>query len=144
VAVKRGQFTIPSSQSTTGRGFYASGTKVNVGGEHFQLTWNGPAVYGLMLEVIMEVMQTLENSGLAHIQDIVPVDTGYLRSTCYVTIEVQSNRIILRIGAEAEYAIYVELGTSRTEAQPFIRPTADWVADQIMDMLQAAAEARGF
>jgi HK97 gp10 family phage protein len=49
---------------------------------------------------------------------IVPVRTGYLRSTIYArTLEWQAE-----IGAEAAYAVNVEFGTRYAQAKPFLHP----------------------
>jgi HK97 gp10 family phage protein len=53
-----------------------------------------------------------------------PVDTGNLRSSVNNQL-VASNRV--RIGTNVEYAIYVEKGTRRMEAQPFLVPAAYYV-----------------
>jgi HK97 gp10 family phage protein len=50
-----------------------------------------------------------------------PVDTGFLRSTVFVQ-EVGND---VEIGFSAEYASYVEFGTYKMAAQPFLRPAFD-------------------
>lgn len=47
-----------------------------------------------------------------------PVDTGNLRSSID---QVFPDKLIVQVGTSVEYAPYVELGTSRQPAQPFIR-----------------------
>jgi hypothetical protein len=42
-----------------------------------------------------------------------------------------STQARLRVGARAEYASYVEFGTSRMAARPFIRPAVDYNARDI-------------
>ena len=49
-----------------------------------------------------------------------PVDTGRLRNS--ITHEVDGNDVY--IGSNVEYAPYVELGTSKQKAQPFLKPAA--------------------
>lgn len=51
-----------------------------------------------------------------------PVDTGNLRGS--ITYEVDTADNAVYIGTNVEYAPYVELGTSRQKAQPFLRPAA--------------------
>jgi len=48
-----------------------------------------------------------------------PVRTGYLRSSIYATIKDW----IAEIGAEATYALFVEVGTRRMRAQPYLYPS---------------------
>ena len=51
-----------------------------------------------------------------------PVDTGNLRNS--ITNEVQSSEKAVYIGTNVEYAAYVELGTTRTKAKPYLKPAA--------------------
>lgn len=49
---------------------------------------------------------------------LVPVRTGYLKST----ISAHLTQWQAEVGAEAPYAGYVELGTWKMAAQPYLRP----------------------
>ena len=49
-----------------------------------------------------------------------PVDTGNLRNS--ITNEVVQSEKAVYIGTNVEYAAYVELGTTRTKAKPYLRP----------------------
>ena len=49
-----------------------------------------------------------------------PVDTGNLRNS--ITNEVRSSEKAVYIGTNVEYAEYVELGTTRTKAKPYLKP----------------------
>lgn len=63
----------------------------------------------------------LEECGLAaegYAKRLCPVDTGNLRNSISHT---QSDNTEY-IGTNVEYAPYVELGTSRTRAQPYLKP----------------------
>lgn len=51
-----------------------------------------------------------------------PVDTGNLRNS--ITHAVEMKEKAAYIGTNVEYAPYVELGTSRSKAQPFLKPAA--------------------
>lgn len=50
---------------------------------------------------------------------IVPVDTGNLHDNIRALITPEGNFVI----ADTEYAAYVELGTSKMSAQPYLRPS---------------------
>lgn len=56
---------------------------------------------------------------------ICPVDTGRLRSSLAYEIETKGKEIIGRIGTNVEYSIFVEYGTSRMAAQPYLRPALE-------------------
>ena len=47
-----------------------------------------------------------------------PVDTGNLRNSITNAVDDKS----AYVGTNVEYAVYVELPTSRTKAQPFLKP----------------------
>lgn len=50
-----------------------------------------------------------------------PVDTGRLRAS--IAHQVLPGEQTVHIGTDVPYAPYVELGTSRSAAQPFLRPS---------------------
>jgi hypothetical protein len=45
------------------------------------------------------------------------------------------------VGTNVEYAVYVEFGTSKMEAQPYLRPAAERVMEQEADAIAADAES---
>lgn len=51
-----------------------------------------------------------------------PVDTGRLRNS--ITNAVRTDEKAVYIGTNVEYAAFVELGTSRMKARPYLRPAA--------------------
>jgi HK97 gp10 family phage protein len=53
-------------------------------------------------------------------KSIVPVRTGKLRDSIEV-IDGETNKIKY-IGSDVDYAIYVELGTVKTDPKPYLRP----------------------
>lgn len=61
-------------------------------------------------------------------RSLVPIDTGELRSTIRHRTGTDSEGAFLILSAggpsRGSYAIFVELGTSRMRAQPFIQPAA--------------------
>ena len=44
------------------------------------------------------------------------------------------------VGTNVEYAVYVEFGTSKMQAQPYLRPAAERVMQQEADAIAADAE----
>lgn len=57
-----------------------------------------------------------------------PVDTGHLRDS--ISHEYVKSEDAEYIGTNVEYAPYVELGTSRQKAQPFLKPSASEHVDE--------------
>lgn len=74
-------------------------------------------------EILAAFARALERIGLqaeGYAQDLCPVDTGTLRDSITHT----ADRNAAYIGTNVEYAPYVELGTRRAAAQPFLKPAA--------------------
>lgn len=83
------------------------------------------------------VSSALEKIGLmaeGYAKKKCPVDTGILRNS--ITHQVDSDAVY--IGTNIEYAPYVELGTSRQKAQPFLRPAASEHGAQYRQVLKKA------
>lgn len=72
------------------------------------------------LVVTATTKATLDTASMA--RELTPVDTGYLRAS--ITIETGSDRTSVygEATAGANYASYVEHGTSRMAPQPFMAP----------------------
>ena len=72
-------------------------------------------------EIRAAYARALERIGMqaeGYAQDLCPVDTGNLRNSITHTTDGTA----AYIGTNAEYAPYVELGTRRAAAQPFLKP----------------------
>jgi HK97 gp10 family phage protein len=67
---------------------------------------------------------------------IVPVRTGYLRSTIYAKIQ----EWIAEIGAEATYAMFVEFGTRYMRARPYLYPAIREYLPQLETIISEAIE----
>jgi len=75
-------------------------------------------------------------------KQLVPVRTGYLRNSIYAQI----SEWVVEIGAEATYALFVELGTRYMQAQPYLFPAIQEYLPQLETIIceaidQAKAEA---
>ena len=68
------------------------------------------AVGKMMRHLVREIEDDARNNA--------PVDTGELAASVFSETDGNDGRI----GAAAEHAAYVELGTSEMRAQPFLRP----------------------
>ena len=64
----------------------------------------------------------------------VPIDTGYLAGSITATIE----EFYAEVSPAAEYAGYVEFGTYKMAAQPYMRPAADKNAPKFEAAMAAA------
>lgn len=64
------------------------------------------------------------------------VRTGRLRNS--ITYGVDTNEPAVYIGSNVEYAPYVELGTSKMRARPFLKPAVENYAEEYKDLLSQA------
>ncbi|WP_195839109.1 HK97-gp10 family putative phage morphogenesis protein [Anaerosalibacter bizertensis] len=79
-----------------------------------------------------EVKKALENAinnsledigkvGMAESQLRTPVDTGKLRRSQTYQVDNKNKHVDIGVTQEAPYGVFVELGTSRQQSQPFLR-----------------------
>jgi HK97 gp10 family phage protein len=76
------------------------------------------------LDVVGADMEDLARS-------LVPVRTGFLRDSIYH----KAAEFELEFGATADYSSYVEFGTSRMPARPYLRPALDGSMQRIADAI---------
>lgn len=79
-------------------------------------------------------------------KNLAPVDTGNLKNSIgHSDLRIgTSGQLVAEIGPTANYGIFLELGTSRMPAQPFMGPAADKHTPSFeAAMQQLGAEALG-
>ena len=87
------------------------------------------------------VARGLEEMGLAaegYAKALCPVDTGRLRNSITHAREDELHEVI---GTNVEYGRYVELGTSRAKAQPFLAPAAGGHTGEYAQIMRSALGA---
>ena len=67
-----------------------------------------------------------------------PVDTGRLRNS--ITNEPIPEEKAVIVGTAVEYGPFVELGTSKQRAQPFLVPAVTQHTDEYRDLIRMALE----
>jgi HK97 gp10 family phage protein len=81
------------------------------------------AIADKLAGVTEEAISDFADEVAVHMKGVVPVDTGVLRSS----IEKKQEGKGYTVGPRGvEYAEYVEYGTSRSPAQPYVAPTVQW------------------
>jgi HK97 gp10 family phage protein len=76
-------------------------------------------------------MKALGNEVESIAKGFAPVDTGFLRESIYTWVD--GNSLVLE--SNADYASFVEYGTYKEEAQPFLRPAIEESQDMILEVL---------
>lgn len=113
------------------------------------------SVQGLGIEGLQELNQEFNDLENALTQEIItalmrggmiieadakrrcPVDTGRLRASLTTDVEREGKTtFVLKVGTNVEYASFVEYGTSRMAAQPFLRPAVDAKAKDVVDEIR--------
>ena len=74
-------------------------------------------------------LHRLGEIGAQEARRIVPVDTGRLRASIRYEIEDEE----LHLQADTPYAGFVEYGTHRQRAQPYLRPAIEFLLQQVED-----------
>lgn len=78
-----------------------------------------------LLDVIVPKMQNLGNAIATRAQRLVPTDTFALHDSIDTETTIRGGIVRTEVGAgdaEVDYALFVEQGTSRAPAQPYLRP----------------------
>jgi uncharacterized membrane protein YgcG len=105
----------------------------------FGFTWYGDVLLNQFTKAQQQAARQVAFKGLTYMRSIVRVKTGALRKSTYSRIRTTyRGNVAIDIGAIANHAIYNELGTSRWEGSPFIRPTIDYVTPMLAAIIQQA------
>jgi len=73
-------------------------------------------------EEVHNIIETAMDSMVSYAQGIVPVRTGNLLASIFA--DYDDDDLAITLGATAEYASFVEYGTIKMRAQPFLEPAA--------------------
>jgi len=85
-----------------------------------RLLWFGKSRKKEITDKVMGKLETYAQAVTAEAKRLCPVDTGQLRNSIGYTI--RRGEMIVSIHADQSYARFVEFGTRRMRARPFIRP----------------------
>lgn len=77
-------------------------------------------------------LEAIGMQGENYAKRLCPVDTGNLRNSITHTTDEDT----AYIGTNVEYAAYVELGTLKTKAQPYLRPAAENHAAEYKEIIE--------
>ena len=79
---------------------------------------NSELIINAAYSQVQKALKTVGMKAEKNAKKICPVDTGNLRNS----ITHQNDKDTVYIGTNVEYAPYVEMGTSRMRAQPYLGP----------------------
>jgi HK97 gp10 family phage protein len=91
----------------------------------------GSQMHSMLSAAVRKTALDLE----ANAKDIVPVKTGNLKNSIQTEIKGDLNAEV-RVGAH--YGIYVEYGTRKMSARPYMRPAAEKVKDGFVEACKQA------
>lgn len=87
-----------------------------------KVTWNQAAIDELVVKGIEETRKVGQDISETA-KNLCPVKSGKLAASIHVAETEQGADVI----ADAPYALFVEMGTSKSRARPFLRPALDVV-----------------
>lgn len=87
----------------------------------------GPATRQKLAEHLSKVGTKVKRRA----QQLAPVDTGELRRN--LRKRTNSRRLSVRIQGEARYSSFVEFGTEKMDAEPYLGPAVEEFRDELVD-----------
>lgn len=100
-----------------------------------KVKWHGDK---LIKEVGQKCFQNMEKACMLVYTDakrMCPVVTSRLMNSIAWEIEKKADEVVGRVGTNVEYATYVEYGTSKMSAQPYLRPSLEKNKGKIKQLL---------
>lgn len=98
---------------------------------------NSDAVRNALPEALEKALTEIGIEAETHAKEIITekgaVDTGRLRNS--ITHALDGTKAV-HIGTNVEYAPFVEAGTSRMKARPFLRPAVEDFRDEYKEILE--------
>ena len=91
-------------------------------------------------EEIHNIVETAGDNMVSYAQGIVPVRTGNLMASIFS--EVDPDDLSIALGATADYASFIEYGTVKMRAQPFLQPAADIGEEEMNARIEEAIVER--
>ena len=101
------------------------------------ITDNSDVFKDALPEQIERALIAIGLAAESHAKELCPVDTGRLRNS--ISHETDSDSVY--IGTNVEYAAFVELGTSKMKARPYLRPAAENYTNEYRDLAEQALKS---
>lgn len=101
-------------------------------------------------EIFAKVQQVLKNGAVRvaeRARELAPVRTGHLMASIHAelgeSIEGAAAFDPVQVIADTPYASFVEFGTSKMEAQPFMTPAAEQIEPEILEEIDSVLRELG-
>ena len=91
-----------------------------------------PRIKAAMPGAIAETVREAALKGVIYAKDVTPVDTGALKASIKPK---KLDETTWEYGPHTDYAIYVEFGTRKMAAQPYVRPSAEKLRAEYPDLV---------
>lgn len=101
-----------------------------------KITDNSDLVKNALEEQIEAALIAIGMTAETYAKRDCPVDTGRLRNS--ITHEVRMDENATYIGSNVEYAAFVEMGTKRMKARPYLRPAATNHTEEYKSLVKQA------
>ena len=98
------------------------------------LTDNSEEIIKAKDDAIARALEAIGQQAEGYSKLLAPVDTGRLRNS--ITHDVETDEEAVYIGTNVDYAPYVEYGTRKTKAQPFIQPAVQDHSEEYKQMAE--------
>lgn len=95
---------------------------------------NSQAFLDALPDVMREALSEIGERAVSYAKDDVAVDTGATRDS--IDYSVDGNTLTL--GANTPQALFVEIGTQRMPARPYLRPALEEHGDEYKDLTEKA------
>ena len=82
--------------------------------------WYGNKAKDIVRDPVMAMLESMGQAVRDKAVELAPIDTGHLKASIGYTI--RQSDMTVQIHADAKYAYFVEFGSRRMKAQPFLRP----------------------
>lgn len=100
---------------------------------------NSKQVLAHMDKNIAQALHRIGIKWLEKVTPLVPVDTSRLQKSMTYQVDSSNKRVI--VGSPVDYSIFVELGTSKMRAQPYLRPSIlNYINDYKSEVQKALGE----
>ena len=101
-----------------------------------KITDNSDKFLDALSEQLEQALTAIGLTAESYAKKDCPVDTGRLRNS--ITHEVRMDENATYIGSNVEYAAFVEMGTTRMKARPYLRPAATNHTEEYKNLIKQA------